>query len=240
GPCSVSPSAEVCNGTDDDCDDSIDEGLSMRRCWVDADADGYAAAGAVAMMACGGCPAGHGSIDPATVADCDDTRSGSYPGAVETCDGRDDDCNGTDPADEDSDGDRHTAITFTGCIGGFPKDDCHDGIVQVVPGQTAYFSTSYCPSGGAAGLCVPPSCRDAAGGCTWTRTFDYDCDGSITVMPRATGCSGTACTCSDAEGPWLPAERIESNCGLSVSWATCACVSSSCGWEYGTSPLRCR
>ena len=43
--CSIRPLAEVCNALDDNCDGTVDEGLTI-ACYVDADNDGYAAAGA--------------------------------------------------------------------------------------------------------------------------------------------------------------------------------------------------
>ncbi|HBD05383.1 TPA: hypothetical protein DCZ32_02905, partial [Candidatus Uhrbacteria bacterium] len=80
---------EVCNGTDDDCDSAIDEGLSY-----DADADGY--------YSIGSCRA------PAT--DCWDQNSAVNPNAQELCgNGIDDDCSGSDaecpPCERDTDGD---------------------------------------------------------------------------------------------------------------------------------------
>jgi hypothetical protein len=73
----VSP-VELCNGLDDDGDGSVpsDE--------IDQDGDGHAAcsswSGNVSGIIGGG--------------DCDDTRAFVHPGAPETCDGIDDDCNG--------------------------------------------------------------------------------------------------------------------------------------------------
>ncbi len=78
------PSAEVCNGLDDDCDGQVDEGFpdldgdSSRDC-IDDDADG--------------------DTWP-TAVDCAPLDAARHPGAVERCNGVDDDCNFlTDEAD---------------------------------------------------------------------------------------------------------------------------------------------
>jgi uncharacterized protein (TIGR03382 family) len=107
--------AEVCNGTDDDCDTLVDDDDPDRTGGVtgyaDADGDGYGDP-AVVVMAC---------VLPADVADnpddCDDADPARSPDATEVCGGGDDDCDGlvddddptvSDPAtwflDDDDDG----------------------------------------------------------------------------------------------------------------------------------------
>ncbi|MBX7191365.1 MAG: putative metal-binding motif-containing protein [Sandaracinaceae bacterium] len=75
---------EVCNGVDDDCNGTSDEGV-MLSFYVDADGDGFGAG--VAVSACSA-PAGHSAM----AGDCDDTCASCHPGGTETCNGRDDDC----------------------------------------------------------------------------------------------------------------------------------------------------
>jgi len=95
GDAAVNPAAtEVCNGIDDDCDGTVDLGAADAGTWyADADGDGYSA-GLGAVQAC---TAPAGSVE--LVGDCDDTDSQVHPGAVEGCDGRDDDCDPTTTED---------------------------------------------------------------------------------------------------------------------------------------------
>ena len=78
---------EVCNGADDNCDAQIDEGLTSNTYYLDADGDGYGDAGQT-QLACSA-PSGYVGDDT----DCDDSDGEVYPGAIEYCNGTDDDCN---------------------------------------------------------------------------------------------------------------------------------------------------
>jgi len=85
---SIHPGAsEVCNGADDDCDGSIDEGVASTY-YRDADGDGY---GDATMLTACAVPAGY-ALSPG---DCNDTVAAVHPGATDTCDGIDNDCDGT-------------------------------------------------------------------------------------------------------------------------------------------------
>ena len=82
------PHAETCNERDDDCDGRVDEESTMVTFYADGDHDGHGAG--VARLAC---------VAPAMTAasadDCDDTDASRHPGATETCDGVDSNCDGS-------------------------------------------------------------------------------------------------------------------------------------------------
>jgi parallel beta-helix repeat protein len=88
----VNPAAtETCDGEDDDCDGTVDEAAaSDAKTWYrDADSDGYGGSTDSERA----CSASSGYVSTST--DCDDSDASAYPGATETCDGDDDDCDGT-------------------------------------------------------------------------------------------------------------------------------------------------
>ncbi len=139
----VNPAAtEVCNGVDDDCDGTVDVGaVDMITWYQDGDSDGY---GGVFTEASCEQPAGYVNNSD----DCDDANAAAYPGNPETCDGVDNDCNGTvdDNATDattyyqDSDGDTHgnAAATLASCSipAGYvsSSDDCNDASNVSFPG----------------------------------------------------------------------------------------------------------
>ncbi len=82
---------EVCNGLDDNCNGSIDEGLTYTLYYVDADHDTYGSSLDAGTLFCTNPGVGY-SINNT---DCNDGSATVHPGATELCNGVDDDCNGT-------------------------------------------------------------------------------------------------------------------------------------------------
>ena len=84
--------AETCDGIDNDCDGDVDEDLN-RVYYIDNDGDGYGDE----TNSVEACEAPSGAVSDAT--DCDDAEAGIHPGATESCDDLDNDCDGS--VDED-------------------------------------------------------------------------------------------------------------------------------------------
>jgi hypothetical protein len=109
--------------------------------------------------------------------DCDDTHAGSFPGGLEVCDGRDNDCeNGTDDGlprrdyfrDADGDG-AGAAATMPACEQPpghvLSSGDCDDGDASRGPGQTEVCDgkDNNCAGGVDDGLAVSAYYRDGDG-----------------------------------------------------------------------------
>ncbi|MFN7145516.1 MAG: putative metal-binding motif-containing protein, partial [Myxococcota bacterium] len=134
---------ERCDERDNDCDGSVDDGAADATAWY-ADADGDSFGDASAGEAACEQPEGYVADDR----DCDDADALSYPGAAETCDGQDQDCDGAaddDPvdgfavyADADGDGYGDAVVSILACeaADGWTTDtsDCDDAAAGVNPG----------------------------------------------------------------------------------------------------------
>ncbi len=134
---------ESCNGVDDNCDESVDEGV-MSPFYADVDADGQGNASSSTE----GCEAPGGFVD--NTLDCNDYDAATYTGAPETCatDGVDNDCDGdihdravdevTRYYDGDEDGYGDPSDTFTSCTAPSDyvdnDDDCDDTDDTIHPG----------------------------------------------------------------------------------------------------------
>ncbi|MFC1611567.1 putative metal-binding motif-containing protein [Myxococcota bacterium] len=187
---------ELCNGTDDDCDDAIDEGAVDTTTWyADGDDDGYGDPD-VSQVACDQ-PDGYLADDT----DCDDTSDAVFPGAEELCNTVDDDCDDaidegavdvrTWYADADDDGYGDPDVSQVACNqpGGYVADDtdCDDVTTSVHPGaiEDCNGVDDDCNLG-VAPLPLPSAIQARAIGpasCQWT-----------TLQPRMIGICVTAST----------------------------------------------
>ncbi|MBK6483908.1 MAG: T9SS type A sorting domain-containing protein [Chitinophagaceae bacterium] len=145
GNIAINPAAiESCNGIDDNCNGTADDGLIFTTYYADLDNDGF---GNVADLGNSLC------IDPGfgfatNNTDCNDASALINPSAIESCNGIDDNCNGT--ADDglifityyaDLDNDSYGDLTDIGTSlcnnpgAGFSTNntDCNDGNIAINP-----------------------------------------------------------------------------------------------------------
>jgi hypothetical protein len=145
GRSAIHPDAEeICNAMDDDCDAQVDEpeDVPWTDWYADVDGDGFGDPDDGVSA----CAAEDERVADST--DCNDRSDVSYPGAPETCDGLDNNCDGTvdDPdvvtwtdwyADVDNDHYGDPDISMSACAEprGFDDDatDCDDADAEVNP-----------------------------------------------------------------------------------------------------------
>jgi Leucine-rich repeat (LRR) protein len=134
---------ELCDGRDNDCNGTIDDGHTLKPFYWDGDKDGYGFVRPVYA-----CAAPPGYI--AQGGDCKDNNAAIYPGATEHCDGVDEDCDGVIDngfiqkrfyKDKDGDGWGSNSNLLAGCA---PKgyvenrDDCNDNNATIHPGAVEH------------------------------------------------------------------------------------------------------
>jgi hypothetical protein len=198
---------ELCDGTDNDCDGSVDEDSAADAAtwYADDDEDGYGDP-ATTTTACSQ-PSGH--VSDAT--DCDDRDDDINPGADELCNGFDDDCDGTVDessaadagdwyADSDGDGYGDAASGLSACSApsGHVADDgdCDDSAAAINPGADELCNSVDDDCDGAVDE------RDALDASTWYAdvdgdgygdpgSSDRDCDAISGYVADATDCDDT-------------------------------------------------
>ena len=165
-----SNAVEQCNGLDDDCDGLVDNTADALPIWADADGDGFGDPDA-ASSTCAGLP--DGFVENAD--DCDDTDPAVRPGAIEDCNGIDDDCDPetSDPLpvdwflDEDGDGFGTDASVVNACLppgSSYVLDggDCDDSTGLASPGN----ESEVCNDG------YDNDCDGSHDGCGWSGTHE--------------------------------------------------------------------
>jgi hypothetical protein len=203
---------EVCDGADNDCDGTVDNGAADATTFhADSDADGFGDASATATA----CDAPTGFVTDAS--DCDDADALTNPGALETCGGGDENCDGavdeataTDAAtfyaDTDADGYGDVFDTSAACEApaGYVADatDCDDLDPLTHPG-----SLEVC--GGVDEDCDGTTDEDSAvDASTWYADADSDgfgdAGGATFSCTVPTGYVANATDCDDARAASFP------------------------------------
>jgi hypothetical protein len=252
---------EICDGVDNDCDGSVDEGLTVTY-YTDADADGFGEDGTEITGTCAQ-PLGTATQG----GDCDDADDTVFPNAPELCDGIDNDCNGeTDDnagilyftdADGDNYGDDVSAIFSCTPIPGALTvgGDCDDGDANINPGAadpcdaidqdcsggpvlTTWFQDNDGDGFGNPAVslsdCAQPSGYAAQGG---------DCDDTNNTLFPGNGCN----TCTPTDQQWLAVNQqallnAMNGCALECLSGEPGCIGSclqGAGIPVGTLCLTC-
>lgn len=211
GTCSPDGS-EVCDGLNNDCDGTVDEGV-MSTFYRDADMDGFGDA-TIPMQSCA-VPAGFVDND----GDCDDTCMDCRPGGAEVCEGSlDEDCSmgvdngcactigmmrpcpgGSDVGECVAGTQTCTAGAWGSCVGGVPpsvelcnsRDDDCDTVVDGPAAASACGSAARATTVGCtAGTCVVTACTAGYSDCD--SMFSNGCEATLGTLTACTGC-GDVC-----------------------------------------------
>ncbi len=213
--------AEVCDGADNNCNGSTDEGVGSTY-YRDADGDGYGNAGLPTQA----CSQPSGYVSNST--DCNDANASSRPGGTEVCDGADNNCNGTTDEgvgstyyrDADGDGYGNVSQPAVACSqpGGYVSNasDCNDGSSSIRPG-----ATEVCDS-------VDNNCNGSTDeGVKLTFYRDADSDGYGNAGQSTQACSApggyvsNASDCNDGSASIRPGaaevcDSLDNNCNGST------------------------
>ena len=216
---------EVCDGIDNDCDQTIDDLPIDGNTWyLDSDADGYG--GATMMISCSSQPpSGYTAVG----SDCNDNDSSINPDGVEICDQIDNNCDSqvdenislTWYSDSDNDGFGDSTISVQDCQQptGFVDnaEDCNDGDGNINPNavETCDEIDNNCDSQVDEGLSTS----------NWYRDSDNDGFGDPNNVTQnclqPIGYVVNASDCNDGDGSINPnaleiCDQIDNNCDTQI------------------------
>ncbi|MBU3727649.1 MAG: hypothetical protein FGM37_00145, partial [Phycisphaerales bacterium] len=220
GDAARNPSAaETCNGIDDDCDSSPDDGLPSSAYYVDGDDDGYGTGtslGSYCSEAAARVRLGNPSGNYSTAStDCDDASAAARPGLPEICAdyGTDNNCDGdrydydnTAPDlirfHQDLDGDGY------GVAGGFSVEACE----TPEPANRWATRTGDCNDSYAY---ISPLGAEVCD--SYSTARDEDCDGYADDLDTAGGASGKVDYFTDTDGDGYGTGSAQSRCDQPAS-----------------------
>lgn len=139
-------------------------------------------------------------------ADCDDGNKDIHPGAAETCDGKDQDCDGVadnDPAAsswcELEEGSTH--LCKNGVCACKPENNCSMGCMDIlVNPHNCGVCGHECPYLASCenGICECPANTELCGGaCMYTESDESNCGACDNVCPTNATCEAGVCVCPD-------------------------------------------
>ena len=191
---------EICDAVDHDCDGTVDNGLPEFSWWEDADGDGHGTG--TIVVTCEDVAPSETSVSADGAEDCDDTDATTSPSATETCDGRDDTCDGVVDEGFDADGDGVTTCGPNGDVS-TADDDCDDADAANFPGNTEV-------------------CDAADNNCDAAVDEGFDVDGDTVTTCGPDGVAATADDdCDDAAPTNFPGnleicDAADNNCDATV------------------------
>ncbi len=223
--------AELCNGSDDDCDGDDDEDASdASEGYLDRDGDGY-----------GDLSSPWRGCDPTGVVedsgDCDDGNAWVYPGAPERLDGVVNNCTAPDPLDEVTTASADLLLTgggdFGSAVSAF-RDLTADGVSDLVVGHDTHVEMFIGPLSSGAAPAARLTVSEWSGGLL--AGGDADGDGNDDLILGTAG--GVALVDANARGDVRAAATLNGP-SFPVWWDGSLLVAGgSAGARWWSSPVR--